>query len=76
MVKFCNKCDGLLRPSKKENRSILICKSCGAKFPLDDTILESYTSNKKIIHPPGEEFKNLEKMEKWEKKELLKKFKE
>ena len=76
MVEFCEECDGLMRPSKEGDKKFLVCKSCGRKIPLDDKVIESYTSSKKIAHPQGEEFKNLEKMEKWKEKEIFKKFKE
>lgn len=75
MVEFCEKCGGLMRPSNEGNKRFLICKSCGRKVPLNDKAIKSYTSSKKIDHPQGEEFKNLEKMEDWMEKEIYKKFK-
>ncbi|MFW9988701.1 MAG: hypothetical protein ACFFC3_08610 [Candidatus Odinarchaeota archaeon] len=68
MVEFCEKCGGLLRPSKENNKNLLICNSCGKELPLLDEIKDSYISTKEIYHPPGEEFKNLEKMRNWDKK--------
>lgn len=65
-----------MRPSIEGNQKFLVCKSCGWKIPLNDEVIESYTSSKKISHPRGEEFKNLEKMEDWKQKELYKTFKE
>jgi len=69
MVEFCEKCGGMLRPSKDENETILICNFCGKTIPLEDEMEDSYKSTKEIYHPPGEEFKNLKKMKNW-KEEL------
>jgi DNA-directed RNA polymerase subunit M/transcription elongation factor TFIIS len=76
MVEFCEKCGGLMRPSKEGKKIFLICKSCGRKVQLNDIDIKSYTSSKKIDHPRGEEFKNLEKMEDWKQKEIYNKFKD
>ena len=74
MFEFCENCGGLLIPSKDENKKILICNSCGEIFPLEDDIEDSYIFTKEIHHPPGKEFKNLQKMENWEEKEIYRKF--
>ena len=76
MVEFYEICGGLMRPSKEGDQNYLVCKSCRKKVPLKKEVLEFYTSSKKIDHPLGEEFKNLEKMEDWKEKEIYKKFKE
>jgi DNA-directed RNA polymerase subunit M/transcription elongation factor TFIIS len=76
MVEFCEKCGGLMRPSKEGEQNFLVCKSCENKVPVNKKVKESYTSSKKINHPVGEEFKNLEKMEDWKEKEIYKKFKD
>ncbi len=74
MFVFCEKCGGMLLPSKEKNDKSLICNSCGATFPLESEMEESYIFTKEIYHPPGEEYKNLEKMENWEEKEIYSKF--
>ena len=66
----------MMRPSKEENQNILVCNSCGKFMPLEDEMIDSYRFRKEIYHPPGEEFKNLEKMENWKEKEIYNKFKE
>jgi DNA-directed RNA polymerase subunit M/transcription elongation factor TFIIS len=53
MFDFCKKCGGMLLPSKEKNDKTLICNSCGAIFPLEDNMEDSYIFTKKIFHPPG-----------------------
>jgi len=65
MVEFCEKCDGMMLPSKDRNNTSLVCNSCGHTKPLEKKNIESYKFNTEIYHPPGEEFKNLEKMKDW-----------
>jgi DNA-directed RNA polymerase subunit M/transcription elongation factor TFIIS len=68
MVEFCEKCGGMLFPSKNTNETVLICNSCGEIIPLEEEMKDSYKSSKEIPHPPGEEYKNLKKMKNWKKK--------
>ncbi|MFX1313984.1 MAG: hypothetical protein ACFFHD_15440 [Promethearchaeota archaeon] len=70
MVEFCENCDGMMLPSKDKNKNILVCNSCGQSKPLEKDLIKSYKFNKEIYHPPGEEFKNLEKMKDWKKNSL------
>ena len=65
MVEFCDNCDGMMLPSKDKNDIVLICNSCGQSKPLEKDNIDSYKINKEIYHPPGEEFKNLEKVKDW-----------
>ncbi|MFX1327852.1 MAG: hypothetical protein ACFE91_06880 [Promethearchaeota archaeon] len=74
MVEFCEKCDGMMLPSKNKDETVLICNICGEIIPLEDELKDSYKSSKEIYHPPGEEFKNLEKIENWKEKEIYNKF--
>ncbi|MFW9819940.1 MAG: hypothetical protein ACFFE5_10045, partial [Candidatus Thorarchaeota archaeon] len=62
-------------PSKNIKVKNLECNSCGKILPLEDDIEDSYIFTKEIHHPPGEEFKNLEKMEIWKEQEIYSKFK-
>ena len=74
-MEFCGKCGGMMLPSKDKEQKILICNACGKNIPLENEMIDAYKFHKKITHPPGEEFMNLEKMENWEKKEIYYKFK-
>ncbi|MFW9867668.1 MAG: hypothetical protein ACFFEN_16355 [Candidatus Thorarchaeota archaeon] len=65
MVEFCDNCGGMMLPSKGKKEKILVCNLCGQTKTLDEDIIESYTYTREIDHPKGEEFKNLEKMNKW-----------
>jgi len=65
MVEFCEKCGGMMLPSKDKDKKILVCNSCAQTKPLEENLIDSYTFTKEIYHPPGEEFKNLEKMKDW-----------
>ena len=68
MVEFCEKCGGLLLPSRENNTTILKCNLCGKVKSINDDLKEEYTFRKTIEHPKGSEFKNLEKMENWREK--------
>jgi len=65
MVEFCKKCGGIMLPSKDKDKKILVCNSCAKTISLEENFIDSYTFHKEIYHPPGEEFKNLEKMKDW-----------
>ncbi|MFX1524574.1 MAG: hypothetical protein ACFFCC_13785 [Promethearchaeota archaeon] len=67
MVEFCEICGGMLLPSKKKDKKVLVCNSCAQIKTLEKEDVESYTFHSKISHPPGEEFKNFEKMKSWKK---------
>lgn len=58
MVEFCEKCGGMMRPSKDRDKKILTCNSCAQTIPLEDDFIDSYTIHKEVYHPPGEDFKN------------------
>ena len=68
MVEFCEKCGGMLLPSRENNTTILKCNLCGKVKSINDDLKEEYTFKKTIEHPKGSEFKNLEKMENWREK--------
>jgi len=70
MVEFCEICGGMMLPSKDKDQKILVCNSCAQIKPLEEDLIDSYTFHKEIYHPPGEEFKNLEKMKDWKKNSL------
>jgi DNA-directed RNA polymerase subunit M/transcription elongation factor TFIIS len=72
MVEFCEKCGGMLFPSKNEIEAVLICNSCGESISLKSDMKNSYISNKEIHHPLGEEYKNLKKMKNWKKEKTNK----
>jgi DNA-directed RNA polymerase subunit M/transcription elongation factor TFIIS len=74
LLEFCDKCGGILLPSKKKVKKVLRCNLCGNIKPIPKKLKNSYKINKEIYHPPGEEFINKEKMEEWEKKEIYNKF--
>ena len=80
MVEFCRKCGGMMLPSKKDEKQngikLLVCNLCDNKKLVSEELADSYTFNKEINHPHGEEFKNLKKMENWKRKEIYNKFKE
>jgi len=61
-------------PSKQEGEKHLVCNLCDKIQPITEDIIDSYNFNKEIFHPPGEEFKNLEKIKIGKKKKF--KFKE
>ncbi len=65
MVEFCEKCGGMMLPSKVKDKKILVCNSCAQTKSLEGDFIDSYIFNKEICHPTGEEFKNLEKMKDW-----------
>lgn len=65
MVEFCEKCGGMMLPSKDKDQKILVCNLCAQTKPLEEDFIDSYTFYKEIHHPIGEEFKNLEKMKDW-----------
>jgi len=67
MVEFCENCGSMMLPSKKNNNKVLACNSCGKIKPLEKDLMKSYKFITEIQHPPGEEFKNLEKMKDWKK---------
>jgi len=71
MVEFCEKCGGMMRPTKDKDQKILVCNSCAQIKPLKEDFIDSYTINKEIYHPPGEEFKNFEKMKDWKNSKSL-----
>jgi DNA-directed RNA polymerase subunit M/transcription elongation factor TFIIS len=52
MFEFCDKCGGILIPTKDEDENILICKSCGRSIPLESEVIESYVFHTKIDHQP------------------------
>ncbi len=52
MFEFCEKCGGILIPSKNENENVLICNSCGQSIPLEREIIESYIFHTEIDHQP------------------------
>lgn len=70
MVEFCKNCEGMMIPSKGRDENFLVCNSCGETKPLEKKDIESYKFHTEIYHPPGEEFKNLEKMKNWKKNSL------
>ncbi len=57
-------------PSKQKEKKLLVCNLCSYNKPLTEDLITSYNFNKEIDHPLGEEYKNLVKMENWEKKEI------
>lgn len=57
-------------PSKQREEKRLVCNLCNFNKPLAEDLIKSYNFNKEIHHPPGEEFKNLEKIEEWKEKEI------
>lgn len=65
MVEFCEKYGGMMLPSKDKDKKILVCNSYAQTKSLEDDFIDSYIFHKEIYHPPGEEFKNLEKMKDW-----------
>ncbi|MFX1420052.1 MAG: hypothetical protein ACFE9N_14130 [Promethearchaeota archaeon] len=73
MVEFCEICGGMMLPSKDKNEIFLVCNSCGQTKPLEKDVINSYKFSTEIYHPPGEEFKNSEKMKNWKKKKEIKK---
>jgi DNA-directed RNA polymerase subunit M/transcription elongation factor TFIIS len=76
MVEFCEKCGGMMLPLKKEGENVLSCNLCDNFKPISKEIVDSYKFIKEIIHSPGQEFKNLKKIENWKEKRLYKKFRE
>jgi DNA-directed RNA polymerase subunit M/transcription elongation factor TFIIS len=67
MVEFCEKCGGMMLPSKEKGEKNLTCNLCDNKKPITENLIYSYKISKEISHQPGEEFKNLEKMKNWKK---------
>ncbi|MFX0040396.1 MAG: hypothetical protein ACFFCY_13600 [Promethearchaeota archaeon] len=67
MVEFCKNCGGMMLPSKNKIEKVLVCNLCGQSKPLEEDLIQCYKFNTEIYHPPGEEFKNLEKMKDWKK---------
>ncbi|MFX0049274.1 MAG: hypothetical protein ACFE8G_14115, partial [Candidatus Hermodarchaeota archaeon] len=45
MVEFCEKCDGMMLPSKDRNKASLVCNSCGYSKPLEKEVIQSYNFN-------------------------------
>lgn len=74
MIEFCENCGGIMLPSEEEGKKFLLCNLCKHTKQLTEDLINSYKINKEIFHPPGEEFKNLEKMKNWEEKEIYNKF--
>jgi hypothetical protein len=61
-------------PSKQKVGRFLVCNLCNYNKPLNEDLINSYNFNKEISHPLGDEFKNLEKIEKWKEKEIYNNF--
>jgi DNA-directed RNA polymerase subunit M/transcription elongation factor TFIIS len=76
MVEFCENCGGMMLPSKQKEEKLLVCNLCNYNKKATEDLTKSYNFNKEIYHPPGEEFKNLEKIEEWKEKEIYNKFNE
>ncbi|MFX0186446.1 MAG: hypothetical protein ACFE8A_01790 [Candidatus Hodarchaeota archaeon] len=48
MVEFCDKCEGLLLPSKINDKGVLKCINCGKIKPFDEELTEAYKLDVKI----------------------------
>ncbi|MFX0071521.1 MAG: hypothetical protein ACFFAO_10570 [Candidatus Hermodarchaeota archaeon] len=59
IFEFCNKCGGMMLPSKKSDKSVLKCNVCGNIIAFEGELIDSYKFNKIIEHPAGVESKNL-----------------
>ncbi len=45
---FCPKCEGLLKPVRKDGRMYLVCKRCGFSKPLDQQSSSTYSATRVI----------------------------
>lgn len=52
-MEFCDECGGIMTPSRRGQRKVLLCK-CGETKPLDEDLIEGYVFTTKIDHPMGE----------------------
>jgi hypothetical protein len=62
----------MMLPSKEKGKMLLICNLCINIEPINEDLLNSYKISKEIYYPPGDEYKNLEKMENWEERIYIK----
>ena len=46
MVEFCERCEGMMLPSKDKDKKILVCNSCAQTKPLEENLINSYTFTK------------------------------
>jgi DNA-directed RNA polymerase subunit M len=53
-MEFCEKCGSLMKPTKEDKGSFLVCSSCGKKVKLTKTKSKAYTLTRKIEHKENE----------------------
>jgi len=59
-MEFCEKCGSLMKPTREEKLSFLVCSSCGKKVKLTKSKSKDYTITRKIKHSPADKLEVIE----------------
>jgi transcription factor S len=71
MVEFCEKCGGMMLPSKDDNgNKVLKCRSCGHLKSFDDGKQDEYKMKTKIERSVRDEVKSTSEILKWKDEHL------
>lgn len=53
-MEFCEKCDSLMKPTKENKSTFLVCANCSKKVKLTKAKSKDYTLTRKIKHSHAE----------------------